>query len=172
MTIARHSRGFTLLELLITLVVLGVVIGVAVPNFQNYIVQNRVKTGAQTLFMDLTYARSEAIKRNEDVTIQPNDGDWQQGWVVLTETQVTNGQDFDSCQSDPANCLSLQQALEGLTITFTSTGSNVTYESDGRVANTATFDVCDDDQSADITEREESTSLTGRPTIDYDGACS
>lgn len=169
----RPSRGFTLVELLVTVIVFGIVLAVAVPNFQNYLVQNRVKTGAQALFADLIYTRSEAIKRNADVRIEPNGGNWEDGWVVMNQDQVTAGNDYADCQSNASNCLSIQEPLDGITVT--TDDASVTYQSDGRLDAPAnppvSFAVCDDAQSAEITERQVTTSLTGRPSIEYNGAC-
>lgn len=163
---SRRQSGFTLIELLITLIVFGIIVTVGVPNLQNYIVQNRVKTGAQALFNAMTYARSEAIKRDTAVTIIPQDsGNWEQGWVVSIE-----GKDYSSCQSDQTDCLTFQQPLPDLDIA--TAASEVRYQGNGRADVAVSFGVCDEDLSADVTKREVSTTLTGQPSIGYNGSCS
>lgn len=64
-----HSRGFTLIELMITLLVAGILLGVGVPSFRRMMAVNRVTTQANDLVGAIRYARSEAITRNTNVTL-------------------------------------------------------------------------------------------------------
>lgn len=57
-------RGFTLLEALIVVVILGVLLTVAVPSISDWIIIQRVKAGASELASDIRFSRGEAIKRN------------------------------------------------------------------------------------------------------------
>lgn len=87
-----HSAGFTLVELMITLSVAGVLLAIAVPSFNQMVVANRLVTQANEIVAALSLARSEAIKRNASVTlcrVQDTDGtacvagrgNWQ-NWIV------------------------------------------------------------------------------------------
>ena len=60
----RHGRGFTLVELAITLVVATVLLVIAVPSFRNITNANRLTTAANEMVGSLNLARMEAIKRN------------------------------------------------------------------------------------------------------------
>lgn len=62
-------RGFTLIELMITLVVAGILLGLAVPSFRDFVQRNRLITDVNRWVGDLNYARSEALKRNQLVSI-------------------------------------------------------------------------------------------------------
>jgi type IV fimbrial biogenesis protein FimT len=79
----NRQRGFTLIELMVTLTVLGILLGVGVPSFKNFIQNQKVKTAAYDINTAIMIARSEAVKRNTDVTIAPDTADtWTAGWTV------------------------------------------------------------------------------------------
>ena len=62
MGIHRH-KGFTLLELLVAVVVLGVVLTLGVPSFTQFVQTNRMASGVNDLVATLHSARTEAVKR-------------------------------------------------------------------------------------------------------------
>lgn len=64
-----NVRGFTLTELMITLAIVAIVLTAAVPSFQNFVLDNRLTTQANDLIADLTFARSEAVKRSGTVRV-------------------------------------------------------------------------------------------------------
>jgi len=63
------SAGFTLTELMVTIVVLGVLTTMAMPSFKSLTQSQRVKNASFELYAALSLARNEAIKRNSDVTL-------------------------------------------------------------------------------------------------------
>lgn len=69
---AGRSRGFTLIELMVTLVVLAVVMGIAAPSFSDMINRNRLTAAANELVSALQVARMEAIRRNARVMLCPS----------------------------------------------------------------------------------------------------
>jgi len=85
----RHA-GFTIIELMTTIVILAILVAIAVPSFNDLILSTRIKGAASDIYGALTLARSEAIKRNSNVTIGPLtvSGLWSDGWQVLVGTTV------------------------------------------------------------------------------------
>ncbi|HJW01959.1 MAG TPA: GspH/FimT family pseudopilin, partial [Azospira sp.] len=74
--IAMPSKGFSLIELMVTLSVLAIVLVIAAPSFGNFVLSQRVKTASFDVVASLSFARSEAIKQNGNVTIAPTGGSW------------------------------------------------------------------------------------------------
>ena len=64
----RNYRGFTLVELMVTVAVAAILISVAVPSFRNMIISNRLSTISSDLADVMSLARSESIKRNRPIT--------------------------------------------------------------------------------------------------------
>jgi type IV fimbrial biogenesis protein FimT len=84
-----RQAGFTLVEMIVTLSVIGILLAIAAPGMRQLSLNQGVKTAAFDIFSALIYARSEAIKRpGETVTLQPvstSSGQW------LTGFKVTDG---------------------------------------------------------------------------------
>jgi type IV fimbrial biogenesis protein FimT len=85
----KKLRGFTLIELMITIAVASILLSIGVPSFQNIIRENRLSTQANELITALNMARSEAIRRGVNVTVTPNGGGWNSGWVVAAIDPAT-----------------------------------------------------------------------------------
>lgn len=65
----RNSTGFTLIELMVTLMVVSILSFVAVPSIKNILKDHRLSGYTNDLIADLSHARSEAVKRVAPITI-------------------------------------------------------------------------------------------------------
>ena len=92
-----HIRGFTMVELMTAIAVLGILAAIAVPSFRPIVERWQVRHTVEGLRSTLHFARSEAIRRGGNVTVQklPNGGtctgadgnlDWDCGWIVCHDT--------------------------------------------------------------------------------------
>jgi len=97
----RHYRlnaGFTAMELIVTVAVLGILLGIAVPSFQDSIDKRRLIDAAEQLYSDLQYARSEAVKQNKEVKVSFNTT---APWCYGLDDDTTTTCD---CANAPGNC--------------------------------------------------------------------
>lgn len=94
----EHERGLTLVELVITVVIIGIVLAVGVPNFTSLVRSNAATSSANEFVAALNTARSEATLRNGGVTLCASDnpqsanpgcsgdsGGWANGWVAWAD---------------------------------------------------------------------------------------
>ena len=65
----NKEDGFTLVELIATMVILTIVIATAVPNFTAWKTNYQIRAESDRVHMDLLLARMTAIKNNNDVVV-------------------------------------------------------------------------------------------------------
>lgn len=70
--VLRTSAGFTLLETLVVLAILGLVVGVAIPSLRRPPDKLRLEAATRTLASALRFSRAQAITRNTDVVLTVN----------------------------------------------------------------------------------------------------
>ncbi|MDR0578809.1 MAG: GspH/FimT family pseudopilin [Candidatus Accumulibacter sp.] len=71
----KFSRGVTLIELAVGILILSILIAMAAPNFSTWIRNMRIRTVAESVLSGLQLARAEALKENSRVSFQLMDGD-------------------------------------------------------------------------------------------------
>jgi type IV fimbrial biogenesis protein FimT len=152
--VLQGCPGFTLVELMVTVVVAAILAVVAVPSFTSFTLNQRVKATSFELVSVLTYVRSEAIKRNDEITLTANDGDWLQGWTVLAG-------DSELWSGGPRGRISIT----------TSDETEVTFRPDGRADRGMQFIVCDQNGSAAVIQRIIRLDTSGRPSITRGVSC-
>ena len=134
----RKQNGFTLAELMVAIAILGIIVGIAVPSMQSFILNQRVRSASFDLNSDLLYARSEATKRNVDVVMAANDRSWQNGWVIS------------------AGGVTLKQRDALRDITIAATGNAIIFRHTGRLpvgSAQQTFRLNASDSRAGVAER-------------------
>lgn len=140
----KNQVGFTLVELIITLVIAGILLTIAVPSFNSFLMNSRLTTQINELVSAIQLSRSEAIKRGTNVTICKSStgtscgASWTNGWVVFEDANNNGAVDV----SEPI--VRIHGELRGLnTLTF-GTKSRVTYTNQGLASGyDETFVLCD-----------------------------
>ena len=126
------QTGLTLIELVVTMAVISILLVVGVPQFQSTTANSRLTTAINTLTGDLSYARTEAIKRGETVTVAPNNNDWADGWNTFIN--ISGSANID---------LRFSPALIADAAINTSGVNEIQFGSDGRSTAAVTFSLCD-----------------------------
>ena len=144
-----RSSGFTMVELMVAVAIIGIIASFAAPAFRDMMVNERVRSASFELVAALTQARSEAIKRNASVTLAPTSAttEWAGGWTVTA--------------AGPTD-LGTQGAFSGIAITGP---TSIIYNRSGRSAATltVTLQVASASSGTTITPRCISVGLTGQP---------
>lgn len=76
------TRGFTLVELMIGVLLVAILLAVGAPGFQSLMANQRIRAATSDLRVALMTARSEAVKRNRSVSLEPATGGWTKGWKI------------------------------------------------------------------------------------------
>ncbi len=145
-----------MIELLVVIAIVGVLAAVAMPNFTEFIRNQRIKAITTELHFSLLKARSEAIKRNLDVTVAPiTAGSWQGGWTIADP-------------NNPGTNIETQGGFRDVIVTGATGGvaasapASVVYQGSGRIRGTTApnFDI---GATGSSVKRCVSIDLSGRP---------
>jgi type IV fimbrial biogenesis protein FimT len=89
----NRLSGFTLVEMLISVAVVAILLTIGIPSFRYVTNSNRIAAEINGLLGDMQFARAEAIKEGQPVTVCVstngtscvNTNNWQNGWIVFSD---------------------------------------------------------------------------------------
>ncbi len=142
-------KGFTLVELLITIAIASMVATIGMPSFTQTIRNSRLTTNANELVTSLSFARSEAVKRNQTITIRRAGTEWESGWTVFVDL---DGDGNGIPEGDTTD--TVLRVYAGLPDNYTlrSTGINrVTFQASG-ISGNGSFVLCENSDGNNIPE--------------------
>ena len=101
---ARGNRGFTLYELLMTMLLVAILVSIGLPSFSDTLARSRQATEINALFHAIHLARKESIRRRQVVTLCPSvDGlscgdqdDWSRGWILFNNADQDSPPQVDA----------------------------------------------------------------------------
>jgi type IV fimbrial biogenesis protein FimT len=140
----KRQLGFTLTEMMVVTAIVAILLSIGVPSFRYVTNSYRMSSEVNGLLGDLMYARSEAIKEGQSVTVcVSTDGatctggvNWQRGWIAFSDPNA-------NATVDPAEAvLRVQQAFTGTapdTFVADNGVSAVTYNREGFATTAAGF---------------------------------
>ena len=142
----RQHLGFTLVELLVAIAVAAIVLTLGVPSFERVIERNQLTANINELVASLNYARSEAVRRNQRVSIcHSNDGtscsgaDFEDGWIIFEDL------DEDGDRDNPADTiLRVHSTLPQNISLGDNLGGNLSFRPSGRANKAGRFVMCKD----------------------------
>ncbi len=147
------SSAYTLIELLISLIIVAILLSLVIPSFSTFISSNRLTSYANQWITTLNYARSEAIKRNQQVVVRKLSLNWEQGWQVFV--------DIDRSIAARQNVLDsndiLLRVYASLPLDFTLRGNQnftnfIRYKPNGASSSFGSFVICDNQDGNNIPE--------------------
>lgn len=175
---AQHIRagGFTLIELMMTIVIAGILAVLALPSFTKSLKNNCMTTTTNNLVTSLQLAKSEAVKRRRTVRVEAIDAseannEWGlAGWKV-TEPDITS-----TATPKPPETIrevALGCGSDYIRIAARMTGSStpitsISYNSSG-YTESSEFNVCDSDK--EVNGRQISLNSLGRPSTESNFTC-
>lgn len=142
------KSGFTLIELMVTLIVVAIVVMAGLPMLGDFTRESRIVSRTNDMVAALNFARSEAVKRADFVSMCPSSDqasctggtDWTVGWIVwLDETGPGDGT-VDSGETllrvgDTTQAMSISSGADSITYdpagTLSGSGVTLTLRPDG-----------------------------------------
>lgn len=170
----KNAQGFSLIELMVAITLLGVLLAVGLPGLGSFVTSNRLTAQINDLVADLSLARNEASTRGRNVNIciasssttcASSGTNWAAGRLVWVDTNG-NG----SLDSGNSEIIKYADPLEG-GVSLNSSGPSVTFRPGGGVTSvgTTTFTLC---SPGTVTGRVVSLPFTGRATAKKIETCS
>jgi type IV fimbrial biogenesis protein FimT len=191
----KKYSGFTLIELMITLFIVGILLAVGVPSMRTFLQNNQLIATTNELVSSIHIARSEALKLNKKVTICVSaDGKscvssekWAQGWIVFVDAnddRVGTGVNCSAVADVNTDCLlrvhqAVDDSLLSVSGTYDSNAADIewfTFTSRGvpkdkGASQSGVFSVCSFDTSNSvINSRAVVLSLSGRVRVSDNAA--
>ena len=167
------NKGFTLLELIIIIGILGITLAIAAPGLGTMISNNRISSNASDFAAALQLAKAEAVARLNPVIVCKKNvdsngcvagGDWSQGWIVFSDDNGNGGVDA----GDNEAVLLIHEALDSR-ITFggtTGVDNFIAFRPSGTssVTTTEVLIICDE-RGFDSSARGILVTITGRGSV-------
>ncbi|GGY23319.1 hypothetical protein GCM10008098_15950 [Rhodanobacter panaciterrae] len=112
--VRRHVRGFTLVELMITVTIAVVLIMIAVPSFKTIMLSNKLTTTSNDLVLAINSARMEAVKRNASTQLCSNSASVNTSDTLGTRCGTQTGAVYVLLGGSPASAATVLAGTPGI----------------------------------------------------------
>ena len=146
----NRENGFTLVELLITIVIVTTLLALGIPSLKDFMKNNRLTAQSNALVTALQVARSEAVKRGTDTIVCASSnqtactgaGDWDEGWIVFSDLNLNGAPDLGAsaplCEDTEDCMLRTSGALSGKhTISSTARAASGSWRARAQMASSS-----------------------------------
>ncbi|MCH8550504.1 MAG: GspH/FimT family pseudopilin [Natronospirillum sp.] len=123
-----YSRGFNIIELMITVALVGIVALIAIPNLTTLVENQRVRAAANDLATAVSLARSEAVRDAANMRVLARDDgglDFDNGWCVVNTNDNCTNNSVVRLYDPPGNVTVAVQDVGGSQVEFDRQGARV-----------------------------------------------
>ena len=126
------SSGFTLIELMVTIAVLAIIVGLAAPSISTQLANQRVKSTTATLANALKEARVESVIRRQNITLSYNNASTPKVITITT----------------PSSTAISSYSYNSSSTIKPDTATTTVFEPSKRVTTARTYTICDSNDAA------------------------
>lgn len=142
-----RQRGFSLIELMVTVAVLAILLAIGLPSFQSSLRSNRLATATNELIASINLARSEAVRNPDGAAMCASSdgatctGTWDDGWIVWIDRNGDGNPDLTG--ADPDILLRYVEGQENVEITASTggMGEKIRFDNRGRSLESRTMNI-------------------------------
>lgn len=116
----RNSKGFTLIELMVAMAIMGIIAAIGIPNFLGWVANYNLKAAANELYSSMQFARINAVKQNKE-------------WAVVFDT--VNGIYYVCSDNGDGDWTTTGNNIKERTITLSDYASDIVYGMGNATAN-------------------------------------